>query len=425
MFMKLFTKEKSYVYILIFVLYLPVLSVPPINLFRPSDRFLMPNVYQGTCYQFTFAYEGSINSRGFQDDFRECQIFRQCPEPDTKVNVLQIYQDKQNLLAAFKGFDSLTTIGQISQIFNINDENSDQKFFVPKGNLKVPLNGMFSARYYFNHNISLGLHLPVISMELKDVRWFSCGNDSTQEDLLENKLISILKEVSDLDITGWKRTGVGDLVAQVTWMENFPQYKPLLKNVVTQARFGLNFPTGKKEDVDKILAFPFGNDGSWGIQFGGGIDLEFCYWVRGGLDIEFLYLFGNTRCRRVKVDCNQTDLLFLTKVPAFRDFGFGQQYNIYIESGWKNFSFKINYQHLRRNDDKLYICNDKIDPFVVNSAENLQDWTAHSFIFSLGYDGCDYNGYFIPAIYGWYKLGFNGKRAVLLDTLGLTFTLSF
>lgn len=412
------------IFTFLFFFSLKLYSRPPINIFRPSDRPLMPEVFPGTCYQFTVGYEGSFQSRGFQDDFEECnQVFSQCPKPDIRVNVLQIYQDKQNLVADFKGFDSLCPLGQISQRFNLDEENGH--FFIPSGCFKVPLNLLFSSRYYFNYGFCLEFHLPVLSMELNNVKWIrDC--ECFFDDPLEFNLVNLLKKEACLDICGWKRTGIGDLVIQTRWMYNFPQFKPILRNVRTQARFGLNIPTGLKQDEDKILAIPFGNDGSWGIQFAGGLDLFFAPRVQAGLDVQFLYLFGNTKCRRVKTDCNQTDLLFLTKVPAFREFGLGQQYNLYIEGFWRRFSAKIDYQYLKRNDDKLFLCDDKIDPFIANSAESLQEWTTHSFILSLRFDGYNPNSTrFVPSSMGWLKVGFNGKRAILLDTLGLSFTLSF
>jgi hypothetical protein len=415
-----------------FASYTTLWALPPINLFRPSDRFILPEIWPCTPFEFTVAYEGSIKVRGFQDDDDECrQVSTDCSvDGEKKVNVLHIYQDKQNALAAFKGFESTTSLGQLSQLFNINDENGGRGTFKPTARFKVPLNLMFIAQYNYKYGLSFGLYLPVYSMELSRVRWYECANATTLENRLEHDLIKLIKDTADLDITGWKRTGIGDLVAMVLWTGNFPQIeKFLLTNVRVNARLGLNFPTGKRQDEDKILAIPFGSDGSWGIQMAGGLDLFFCSFLRGGLDAEFLYLFGNTRCRRLKVDCNQTDLLFLTKLPAFREFGLSQQFNLYLEAFnfCKGLTFKVNYQFLKRNEDKLFVCNDRIDPFIVNSAESLQDWTAHSFILSAGYD----YGYqcptsrFIPAIKGWVKWGFNGKRALLANTLGVELTVSF
>jgi hypothetical protein len=404
-------------------------ALPPINLFRPSDAFLIPERVPGACFQFTVGYEGTLSIRGFKDDHDECNQFNESCAISKEVNVLQIYQHEQNALAAFKSVDARTHLGHISQLFNINDENGTQGIFVPTGCLKVPLNLMFAARYYAPYGISFGLFLPVYSMELSQVRWREKINDRIMEDRLESDFIRLIHDVSGLRLRGWKRTGVGDFLAQVAWTKDFPQARPLLSNVRVQVRCGISAPTGLRQDEDKILAFPFGNDGSWGLQFAGNLQLTFCNYFRGGIDAEFLYLFGNTRLRRVRTNCHQTDLLFLTKVPAFKEFGLSQQFNIFLETCnfFRGLTFKLNYQYLKRNEDRLFVCNDSIDPFVVNAAESLQDWTAHSLIFGVGYDfRRDFTtSCLAPSVLGWFKWGFNGKRAILANTLGVTFTVSF
>lgn len=406
-------------------------AFPPINLFRPSDRPLMPEPLPCWGGQFTLGYEGAIKTKGFRDDGDDC--LQVCIDASTdlekRTNVLHIYQTVQNGLAALKGFDSHSKPGQLSQLFNINDENGTAGLFRPCGDLHIPLNLMFSQRFYFDHGLNLAFHLPVYMMELTNVRWKSLNGSTTGEQRLEDNFIAQLRAASGLNLRGWKRTGCGDLVVQLTWMRDFPQAKPILSNVRPQARLGIIFPTGKRAGEDDVLAFPFGNDGSWGLQFAGGLDLTFCYSLRGGVDVEFIYLFGNTHQRRIKTECNQTDLFFLAKRPAFREFGLGQQYNIYIESRdlIPGLSLKANYQFLKRNEDRLYVCSDRIDPVQVNAAESLQDWTAHSLIFMGGYDFCRHmpQARVIPSLLGWFKWGFNGKRAILANTLGLQFTLSF
>ncbi len=404
-------------------------AIPPINLFRPSDRPLMPPPLPCWGGQLSIGYEGAISTKGFRDDgdefFQVC--LGQSSNKDKKTNVLHIYQTNENALAGLKGFDAHSTSGQLSQLFNINDENGTQGFFRPCGDLKIPVNLLLSQRFYFNHGLSLAFHLPVLSMELKNVRWQSLNEKTTGEQRLETDLLGHIQKIAGLDLYGWRRTGIGDLVLQLSWIRDYPQAKPLLSNVRVQGRFGIDFPTGKVADPDKILAIPFGNDGSWGIQFAGGLDLDFYYSLRAGVDVEFLYLFGNTRLRRIKSVGNQTDFLFLMKRPAFREFGLGQQYNLYVESCdlLPGLSLKANYQFLKRNEDRLFVCNDLVDPALVNCAESLQDWTAHSLILMTNYTFCSPEARILPSLMGWFKWGFNGKRAILANTLGLQLSIAF
>ena len=399
--------------------------IAPINIFRPTDKFLIPPKWPCTWLQPQISYEGTTKVRGFQDDDEDDNK----RFDERKVNVLQLWQCEQDALAMLKGSDPASALGQLSQRFTINDDNGNHGIFVPCGDFKVPVNLMFATRFHFNYDASLGFFLPYYVMELSNVRFRQKTNNSTFEDILGQDLLKTASELACLDLNGWKRQGIGDLLIQGRWARDFPQAKPLLTNACPEVRLGLNIPTGKKQDEDKLIAFPFGTDGAWAVQLAGGLNLTFNCYLRGGIDVEFVYLFGNTRLRRIKTDPAQTDLLFPVKVPAFKEFGLVQQYNIYIKTG--NFlpytSFRLDYQHLKHNEDRLFVCSDKFDPLVIDSAQRLQDWTTNSFIFSLDYDpscSCS-DSYFKPFVTAWYKLGFVGKRALLANTAGISLSLSF
>src|SRR5207247_2602624 len=110
------------------------------------------------------------------------------------------------------------------------------------------------------------------------------------EDLTNNLATNVFRLGSDLNINSWTRTGIGDLSAVLYWSHDFPQQKPLLKNVRTNVRVGPTFPTGKKTNPDQILSIPFGNDGAFGIVFGAGLDARMGRHLTVGVDVEFLQL---------------------------------------------------------------------------------------------------------------------------------------
>ena len=67
-----------------------------------------------------------------------------------------------------------------------------------------------------------------------------------------------------MNLRGWKRHGPGDLMLQAEYYFHRPQAKLYLKNVGIELRLGLLIPTGLKEDVDRLLALPFGYDSGVG-----------------------------------------------------------------------------------------------------------------------------------------------------------------
>lgn len=406
-------------------------AIPRINLFKPSDRPLMPEPIGDWSSQLSVAYEGAFHIRAFRDteEFQLQIDLERISSHDKKTELFSLFQHSQNALAALKGTDSDTLSGSLVQQFNLDDQAHRNGRFHPTGKLSIPLNLLFAQRFYFSHGVSLGFYLPVIHAELKHVAWRPLNDPATSEQILGKDLIEKVEKIAGLNLGGWKRTGVGDLVIQADWMRDFQQRRQLLSQVRTIARLGCIIPTGKRIDEDRLLAFPFGSDGAWGLQFAGGIDLTFGYTLRGGIDVQFEYLFGNTRCRRVKTVAGQTDLLLAQRANVYREFGLGQQYNIYLESCnfWCNTSCKLNYQLLKQNDDRIDVGSDRIDSRVANSADALFDWTAHSLIFMVQHDlWRDYQSSALyPSLLGWIKWGFNGKRALLANTVGIQVNVAF
>ncbi len=383
-----------------------LISIPPINIFRPSDRPLFPEPLPGVKYQFMVADESSYNSKAFQEDFSDFHSIY-CYQSDRDTNVLRLYQDKQNLVTALKGVQSQTYLGQFLQKFNMQVENPEAGLYLPSAKFSVPYNLLFSYRQYFDHNLILALYLPFLAMELKDVKWKPLNPESSEN------IFETARNYGDLDLGPWKRLGIGDLVVQGIFMSEFPQKRPLIQNVRPQLRLAVTAPTGKKEDVDKIAAFPFANDGAWGVMTSGGLDVFFTPYLKAGFDAEILFSLGNTDIKRIRTNCDQTDLLLFTKEKVFKETGVFQQFNLYSVARWKFLQFKIDYQYLKQHESKVYVFNRSINPAIANDAQNLQEWSLHSFILGLKcyFDDHVNVSMYKPAIFGFVKL------SILLITL--------
>jgi hypothetical protein len=397
-------------------------AIPRFNLFNPYDILVRPPVWPDTCLQLTVGYEGSLKTRSFQaDDDDEWNGWRKCG------NVLQLWQDRQNATAAFLRLDN-ECIKDLLPVMEHHAFMGDPRCIVPYGSLKLH-NMMFMAQCNLPYRITLGAYLSVYQAELGNVCW-SEAERRRFEDIEFNAIFNKLENLGNLDLRhGWKRTGPGDLALEVTWLRDFIQAKPHLKNVRVGLRAGLTFPTGKQPNENQLFAFPFGNDAGLGLIFAGHLEMWVANWAAVCLDAEFLHLFGSTRERRVKVACGQTDLLLLNKLVTFRDPGFTQHYTLYLDTArlFYGFSGRLAYQYTQRDHDRLYICSNFFDPRMVNRAESLDEWTTHDFIVSLVYDGyseCE-DRLFKPFVQFFYKKGFNGKRAVLADTLGVLVSVSF
>ena len=401
-------------------------TTPHVNLFNPYDRMVLPPDRPCMCWQVWAGFEGLISQRSFQaeeDEFGNSNCFRK------RADVLQLYQDEQDLLAALKGDDFLAQASQVGQQFNIDDDNGTEGLFIPQGRFEM-LNFWFSVRRYLSHGFSVSAHLPVVKYALKDVVWNpSPRNSNTSFDSqTTNDFVAMIEKVGNINLYDWSRAGIGDISGIVWWAQNFPQGRPFLHNVYLGFRTGLVFPTGKHTDENVMLGLPFGYDAGTGILFGGTLELSYFDYALLGIDAEFLALFGETRQRRIKTDLAQTDLVFLTKVNTFVEPGFIQHFTLYgkLDRFCGGISLGAAYQYTKQLESKIYLGSNHFNPVIANTAEELQDWTNHSAIFTATFDffNGDYDPY-KPWIEVFYKHGFNGSRSIAADTLGVVVAIDF
>lgn len=396
-------------------------AVARLNLFNPYDILLHPRLMPPGTHCLSAAIEGVVNQRGFQDDFGlDCRSFRR------RCDVLQLWQDEQDGLAAFKGslFDS--ELGQAANLFSRDDDDGDHALFIPCGKIAAQ-NLMLTYQYQWSSTTSWAIYVPIIHLAVKDVRFKELKNDNFFEATFVDNFAKFLEQKGHIALRGSSRTGIGEITTLVWWERGFPQLRPLLRNVILRVRGGFTFPVGDRGDCDDIFRLPLSYDASWGILGGATIEFHYSACVGLGIDVEVLNLFGSIRNRRVKTDLAQTDLLFLTKACTFKDPGFVQHYTIWGSAFLTQFlTFRIAYQYFKQQDDQLFVASQSIDAEIANTAESLLEWTTNSAVFQLYYevprgaDACVY-----PRIGAWYKIGFNGKRAILADTVGFSLDIAF
>lgn len=398
------------------------------NFFQPYDILLVPRTPAFTRFDFSATYEGAVSIKGMQAEENELEATF-----SKKVNVLQLWQTTQDALAAFKGTCGTTDASLFAELLDVNDDNSVQGLFCFTGKLRAQ-SILLSARYHFHHNINLGIYVPFARLTLSDVaicEYSPLGSGVTQEQVVtNNNLINQVTQLGGLNFNNWERTGIGDVALLAWWRQHYLQDKPWLRDVHIGLRGGMTFPSGKKQDEDILIGIPFGYDAGVGILFGATLELWLNHNIHFGVDTQFLAHFGTTKSRRIKTDIAQTDLMFLTKLKTFKNPGVDQHFTLFGEVSpfARSFSARIAYQFTKHSEDKIFFCSDCFSPAVVNSAESLLDWTTHSIILQLSYDSsCNIDpcNHWNPYVSAFAKIGINGSRALVADTLGVTFNLSF
>lgn len=398
-------------------------AIFPLNVFRPWDINLRPPYCPGKQWQLAGNMQTGLKAHGYNPD-------------GDKVNVLQLWQPNQDALAMFLGFPTNSPLTQFFQNTlgsPIDDGTRGHLQFA--GTFHLQAGAGISAYHYFAHHLLISAHLPIYAMKLSNIHFKDLTQNVTASDTLvrtqlTQKFLQVLHQFDPtLNLSGWERAGFGDLLCTAAWAQSFPQENRNLTNVDLTLRAGLSIPTGVRSNENQILSIPFGFDGSWGLLGGAGILVTWFNHLQAGIDFEFLHLFGNTRLRRIKTATDQTDFLFLAKVPVHTDYGFTEQYNIFTQlyNIYKGLTVGITYQFWKHGEDKIALFTDDFSTAMANSAQKLQEWTMHQAIFKLKYDFCCHikPGTIAPHLMLFYVQPFNGKRAVLTSSVGAVVTLNF
>lgn len=398
-------------------------QIPHTNMFAPNDLWLWKPYLTPSCLGGELAFEKSFGGRAYQyaeDELGNSNCFRK------RGDILQLFGDTQDLLAALKGDQFATARTELAQRYNLIDDDGTFGLFVPDGKVEIS-QALFSLRWRLNSSFSLIAALPFVSYRLSNVVWCKApGNHSDSFDSsLTDDFVRDVAEVGGANFGDVELSGCGDLPLQIRWGRSFPQARAFLKNVSLDARLGVLLPTGKKEDPKALFAPGLGYGGGWGFPGGVELRLQFGRFVHAGVDVDLLYLFGDTQERKTKTDRSQTDLALLERKSVYKDPGLRQKFTLFLEgaSFAKGVILRLGYQYQKQNESRLYVNGYDADATIVNSSEVLQLWTDHSALALCAYDLVWKETSMRFGVTG--KWGFNGQRSLAMDTVTVQFGCDF
>lgn len=394
------------------------------NIVRPFKFFFNPSPHYGTRWQVFALPETGFHATGFNG----------CSHP---THVTKLWHCTENSLAMLDGFPADSPIGA-KRIQVDADDDGERGHFKVKADFRVDFGCTLAVRRTLPYNILLGIYMPFFTMKLDNVCWCdqtTTGSKATAEDErvrtnLTNDIVNQTAALGCLDIRSWRRSGPGDLAIVLDWLQDFVQAKPLLRNVRLNARLGLTLPTGKKSDVNKILAFPFGYNGTSALIFGGGLNCTLGCYTHLGFDVELRSLFGNTTCQRIKVANCQTELLLLQKARVYNDYALEQQYTIFGElyDLIPHTSVKLAYQFFKRGDSTISLYGNCFSDKIANSAQDIQERNWHEILciatYDFGYLTHDHSRA-TPSLSVYGEFPYRGKRTLTCLGIGLMANVDF
>jgi hypothetical protein len=407
--------------LLIGVLIISSMPAYAMNWLRQYDILVRPELHWNTNWMLT---------NWTETGFKPATAFNAC---DEQVNAAQFLNSNQDGLAMLNGFNPSTAIGQLRLQVDANDDGVRGHFNVC-ADLRELFTTIFGAYYKFHDNFWVAGYLPVMGQRLTNVNWNNqtlslTASDARVQNYLTNDFFTNVCDLGSLQLGSWKRIGVGDAVVMVEFLKNYPQRRDILHNVMLNWCCGFNIPTGLPRDEDKILAFPFGYDGSWGVIFGGGLRVNLADIIQLGADIRLTHLIGNTRCRRIKTSPDQTEFLLLAKAPAFKDFGMIQLFSLYMQTYHiaRGLTLLAGYQFLKKGLDTLQLETCEFSNIIANTALSLREWMVHQVVLNATYDfHYDFPDASVsPQASIFMRLPFDGRRSVAFSTIGFMFALEF
>src|SRR3989338_3984986 len=338
----------------------------PFNLFRFDNVLLQP--YKTGCNQLELNVltEISANVKGRNGS-------------GEKVNPLNIWNKDQDALAMLRGFNPDSEIGELAAALNGVNDDGIRGHFDLCGNLHMN-DIAFIGRWHLPKGFWLDLFMPFYFMKLKCIELDDLTANITYQDLLTHELLT--------------------------------------DNIVGNLK--------KLGDMNDIFPIPFGMNGAGGLFLGGYLEVTWGNCIKAGIDLQFLNLFGKTRKIRIKTDENQTDIFLLAKCDAYLDFGFTQEYFLFLHAYrvFRGMSFKLAYNYIFNQEDEIYLKTTNFSNAAANTAQYLEDWTMHSFILMMDYEWKSLESKGAKLSLFW-KQPFNGRRSVQAVTFGAQFSYIF
>jgi len=390
-------------------------------------------------YNFMIASEPSTQKAKLQWNFLAQRSYdvQSFDEEGDIVNALQVYDAQQDMLGLFQGFGNSSDFNQlVNQLAGGSGggvNNGQNGLFTPAGVFSGEQYAFYGS-YRFHHNCYFKFSLPVYNIALSNVTWTYTGNNDTfAGQAIESKLVeSFMNDAQNLfglSLGDWKRSGLGDIACLLDYIGDYPQGRPLLRNVRVLCRLGLTFPTGEVVDENVVMSMPFGCDGSVSMPFGLGLDVNLGRYFQCGWRGQFRYIWGNEKLRRVPTFATQTTLLFPSVMETQKNFGVTQTFDLYMQlyNLFGGLSFKVAYEHFKKSQDSVAVRMPGFNYELLNTDRSLEEVTTHNVICLLSFDSAFLKKYdkIHPQFGVYVNIPFNGSFATLASTVGAQLSLDF
>lgn len=419
----LIMNKKNILFFLSYLYTISIYSIQHVNFFEPYEFLLDINrlfIENNSCsWQFGIRGEFGFDFRGYPIDTRDsllqnynCKTISAQP-----TQYLNIFESD---FAPFLGTQIDTNDGQFVQQFNPYSAATAAQLLLFKGEMSLQsITGLLE--FWITKQIKIGYYCPVYNLNLKSL--IHEGNN--KENFFENYICSDIYQIYQQNASPpmpYQLYGLGDSQLLISWQNYFYENRDFISGLFASLRAGLYLPTGMKKDnyLNTFLKIPLGYDTSWGIPFGGGIEIDIGCYGGIGISADCITFFPKLMERVIKTDMRQTDMLILNKSQSLLKPGFRESFSIYCvgHDTERTFLTTLAYQYNKQNESDIILCQTDFSNLIAQTADILENWTNHNLILivegeyslnkniTLGYEG-------------FFKLGFSGSRSIVCNTTGI------
>jgi len=345
--------------------------------------------------------------------------------------------DKQNMIAAFS---NMTLLGGNSVAKQTAD--SGLRFKMADGvsvketdimlwsRLALPIESMPGQ-------IEVSAYCPVKFMDVSSVSWDPVDEVASMVPpigglsyLSAAEKINLLQTGNSNNLTAasWNKVGLGDLNVLISWKHHYTQVNDALSSVGLYAQSGLSMPTGSRNDLDKVLALPFGYDGAAAIPMSLGINLHFSKNLRLCGSVDAAIFFGERANRMVRTKESEGALWLGKESNVYRTPGMLLGFNALFEviSSCKRYSLGFLYSFLKKAEDKYTSDSKSFNLDIQNKSEFALEKSCHNVTFRASVDLKEISdSNFAPSLSFSYKYPLKGERMVLFKTVKIEASINF
>lgn len=294
---------------------------------------------------------------------------------------------------------------------------------------------LIEANFCLAQNFGCGFfmqaHFPVRKMEIADIRKIDlspidCENGPNIDNPTWQSFLALFPGILNkynLSLSGFNKTGVGDLSILCGWTNNYEDTQEI-DYFDTTFRFGVLFPTGRKKNIDLAFDIANGYDGFYAVPITFDLAVGWYDWFTLGMHIGTMPFLKDSRLVRLKTDVNQTGFIKLATGRASVHQGTIWEANAYVLADHVlcGLSFLAGYSFATQN--KWYIAPEDSVLFpemIVNSDEQFLGWKMHTINLLLDYDFATYDHPWYPHVGFFYNIVIGGERIFNTNVGGIEF----